>query len=183
MILAHQGPVGGISACSGDGGGIQAVRYPWVAATIGALPRPGTAAFTKGSTGGITVQAGQGLRPEPQGEAAHRGGQGTGQQAREPSQGQGVRTALHEEALAPSLASADAVVSSAMLIAHNPGIQDLALVLAAGGPALAGLREKVPTGALATLELDVERWRDLDHGTATATTLVTPRSLESVVEA
>jgi phosphohistidine phosphatase len=69
--------------------------------------------------------------------------------------------------------------SSAMVIAHNPGIQDLALALAAGGPALAGLREKFPTGALATLELDVERWRDLDQGRATATTLVTPRSLES----
>jgi phosphohistidine phosphatase len=73
--------------------------------------------------------------------------------------------------------------SSAMLIAHNPGLQDLALALAAGGPTPAGLREKFPTGALATLELDVERWRDLDHGTATATTLVTPRSLESVAEA
>ncbi|HSO55000.1 MAG TPA: histidine phosphatase family protein [Actinomycetes bacterium] len=69
--------------------------------------------------------------------------------------------------------------SSAMLIAHNPGIQDLALALARGGPALAGLREKVPTGALATVELDVERWRDIDHGTGTATILVTPRSLES----
>ena len=33
--------------------------------------------------------------------------------------------------------------------------------------------------ALATLELDVERWRDLDHGMATAVALVTPRSLES----
>ena len=70
-------------------------------------------------------------------------------------------------------------VSSAMLIAHNPGIQDLALALAAGGPALAGLRGKFPTGALATLELDSERWRDIDDGMATATTLVTPRSLES----
>jgi phosphohistidine phosphatase len=69
--------------------------------------------------------------------------------------------------------------SSAMLIAHNPGIQDLALGLAGGGPALAGLGEKFPTGALATLEVDVERWRDLDHGTATATALVTPRSLDS----
>jgi phosphohistidine phosphatase len=68
---------------------------------------------------------------------------------------------------------------SALLIAHNPGIQDLALALATAGPALAGLREKFPTGALATIELDVERWRDLDHGAATATTLVTPRSLES----
>jgi phosphohistidine phosphatase len=70
-------------------------------------------------------------------------------------------------------------VSSAMLIAHNPGIQDLALALAAGGPALARLREKFPTGALAAVELGVERWRDIDHETATATTLVTPRSLES----
>jgi phosphohistidine phosphatase len=69
--------------------------------------------------------------------------------------------------------------SSAMLIAHNPGIQDLALALAAGGPALAGLRDKFPTGVLATVEVKVERWRDLDHGTATATALVTPRSLEA----
>jgi phosphohistidine phosphatase len=70
-------------------------------------------------------------------------------------------------------------VSSVMLIAHNPGIQDLALALAAGGPAPAGLQEKFPTGALATVEFDIERWRDLDHGIATATGLVTPRSLES----
>jgi phosphohistidine phosphatase len=75
------------------------------------------------------------------------------------------------------------IASSAMLIAHNPGIQDLALALAAGGPALARLGEKFPTGALVTLEVDVERWSDLDHGTATATTLVTPRSLESTAEA
>jgi phosphohistidine phosphatase len=68
---------------------------------------------------------------------------------------------------------------SAMLIAHNPGTQDLALALASSGPALAGLGEKFPTGALATLELDVEHWRDLDHGMATAVALVTPRSLES----
>jgi phosphohistidine phosphatase len=67
-------------------------------------------------------------------------------------------------------------VTSAMLIGHNPGIQDLALTLATSGPALAGLREKFPTGALATVELDVDRWRDLDNGTVTA--LVTPRSLE-----
>ena len=70
-------------------------------------------------------------------------------------------------------------VSSAMLIGHNPGIQDLALALAAGGSALAGLREKFPTGALATMDIDVERWRDLDNGMAAATILVTPRSLES----
>jgi phosphohistidine phosphatase len=70
-------------------------------------------------------------------------------------------------------------VSSAMLIGHNPGIQDLALALAAGGPALAGLGEKFPTGALATMDIDVERWREIDNGTAAATILVTPQSLES----
>jgi phosphohistidine phosphatase len=64
-----------------------------------------------------------------------------------------------------------------MLIAHNPGIQDLAGALAVDGPALAGLRGKFPTGALVTLELDVDRWRDLGHGMAIATMLVTPRSL------
>lgn len=68
--------------------------------------------------------------------------------------------------------------ASAMLIAHNPGIQDLALGLAASGPALAALGQKFPTGALATLEVDVDRWRDVGDGTATATALVTPRSLE-----
>jgi phosphohistidine phosphatase len=68
--------------------------------------------------------------------------------------------------------------SSAMLIGHNPGIQDLALGLAASGPAFAALREKFPTGALATVEVEVERWRDLDDGMATAAALVTPRSLE-----
>ena len=66
-----------------------------------------------------------------------------------------------------------------MLIGHNPGIQELALGLAASGSALAALREKFPTGALATVDVEVERWRDADNGNATATTLVTPRSLET----
>jgi phosphohistidine phosphatase len=69
--------------------------------------------------------------------------------------------------------------SSVMLIGHNPGIQDLALGLATSGPALAALREKFPTGALATLEIQAERWRDVADGNATGTGLVTPRSLES----
>jgi phosphohistidine phosphatase len=68
---------------------------------------------------------------------------------------------------------------SVMLIGHNPGIQELAFGLAASGSALAALREKFPTGALATVDVEVERWRDADNGNATATTLVTPRSLET----
>ena len=68
---------------------------------------------------------------------------------------------------------------SVMLIGHNPGIQYLALELATTGPALAALRERFPTGALATVEIEVERWRDITDGKATATGLVTPRSLET----
>jgi phosphohistidine phosphatase len=80
------------------------------------------------------------------------------------------------------LRSVPDAASSAMLIAHNPGTQDLALALASSGPALAGLEEKFPTGALATLELDIERWPDLDTETGTAVALVTPRSLEPQAE-
>jgi phosphohistidine phosphatase len=69
--------------------------------------------------------------------------------------------------------------SSVMLIGHNPGIQDLALELATTGPALAALGDKFPTGALATVEIEVERWRDVADGNATASDLVTPRSLET----
>jgi phosphohistidine phosphatase len=67
---------------------------------------------------------------------------------------------------------------SAMLIGHNPGVQELALGLAAAGPAHAALADKFPTGALATLDVEVARWRDVDQATATATAVVTPRSLD-----
>jgi phosphohistidine phosphatase len=70
-------------------------------------------------------------------------------------------------------------VSSAMLITHNPGIQDLALALAAGGSAPAGLREKFPTGALATVGVRPPTLAPPRPWTATATGLVTPQSLES----
>ena len=58
-------PYGGV-------GGIQSVRYPGLAATIGAPPAAGERLLEKGSADGITVQAGQGLRPEPPGKEAHR---------------------------------------------------------------------------------------------------------------
>jgi phosphohistidine phosphatase len=69
-------------------------------------------------------------------------------------------------------------VPSALVIGHNPGIESAALVLAGGGdPALlAQLRDKMPTGALATLELDGE-WTDAAPGTARLLSFVVPREL------
>jgi phosphohistidine phosphatase len=63
-----------------------------------------------------------------------------------------------------------------LVIAHSSSIEDLALLLAGRGERLAAVREKFPTGALATLRLH-GRWRDLDAGEATLVAFVAPREL------
>lgn len=67
-------------------------------------------------------------------------------------------------------------VASVMLVGHSSGVEDLALLLARRGKPLARLREKFPTGALATLAFAGE-WASLDRGTAELTDFVTPREL------
>ena len=68
-------------------------------------------------------------------------------------------------------------VDAAMLVGHNPGLMELVLLLAAPGPLRARVRENLPTGALAELELDVGRWADVSTGEAWLTELVLPRKL------
>jgi phosphohistidine phosphatase len=112
-----------------------------------------------------------------------------------------VRTRQTLEAIEPSLGKSSAVelvpqmyaasesellerlqalpesVSSVMLIGHNPGLQDLALVLASRGAGLPQLREKFPTGALATLVVHRESWAGLSPGDAELVDYVVPRQL------
>ena len=64
-------------------------------------------------------------------------------------------------------------VDSVMVIAHNPGLQDLALSL--GGDSAAALAESFPTGALATLA--VPSWGELGDGSAELVAYVVPRAL------
>jgi phosphohistidine phosphatase len=66
-------------------------------------------------------------------------------------------------------------VAAAMLIGHNPAMQDLALEIGTGD--LSGVRGKFPTAALATFELDGP-WSDLREGGARLVAFVTPRELE-----
>jgi phosphohistidine phosphatase len=66
--------------------------------------------------------------------------------------------------------------ASVMLIGHNPGMQQLALELAARGDELDRLEAKFPTAALATLSLTVS-WSDLAPGAATLAAFVVPREL------
>jgi phosphohistidine phosphatase len=75
---------------------------------------------------------------------------------------------------------------SLMVIAHNPGMHELALELveAVGsrGAEAARIREKFPTAALARFRLKAERWRDLS-GDLSGTKLlgyVTPADLPGI---
>jgi phosphohistidine phosphatase len=66
-------------------------------------------------------------------------------------------------------------VGSVMVIAHNPGLEDLTRVLARQDDALG---EKFPTAALATLAFSDREWASLERGTAELVDFVRPRELE-----
>ena len=68
-------------------------------------------------------------------------------------------------------------VSSAMLVGHNPAIQDLTLLLAGRGSDLSDVRGKFPTCALAEIDLPRMPWNEVGPGVGTLMRFVTPRSL------
>lgn len=65
----------------------------------------------------------------------------------------------------------------ALLVGHNPGLQDLAVDLAAPGPERDRIAAKLPTGGFVALGADVPRWSDLAGGSAAVVVFVTPREL------
>jgi phosphohistidine phosphatase len=83
------------------------------------------------------------------------------------------------ESLLRRLGNVDPGIVSVMLVGHNPGLHDLALVLVGDGTAAATaqLRVKFPTGALATLHLSDATWDHLAPGEAYLASLVTPSQL------
>ncbi len=84
-----------------------------------------------------------------------------------------------EDALLAHIKAVADDVSTVLLIGHNDGIWRLAEALAGSGPpdTLAALREKFPTGTLATLSLSDQPWRDLTTGSAKLVAFVRPRDL------
>jgi phosphohistidine phosphatase len=68
---------------------------------------------------------------------------------------------------------------SAMLIGHNPGMEELALALAGGGDSqsMVQMRSKYPTCALACLAFDGD-WSELTEGSARLEAFVVPRRPE-----
>ena len=82
------------------------------------------------------------------------------------------------ETLLERLRAVPESVDSVLLIGHNPGLHDLAVLLAASGPRLDELTTKFPTGALATLELDSRTWLSVHHGDATLVDYAIPRQFD-----
>lgn len=86
--------------------------------------------------------------------------------------------AASEEDLLERLRALPEPVESVMLIGHNPGLQELALVLASRGAELPRLEEKFPTAALATVAVDSESWVALRPGGGELVDYVVPRQLD-----
>ena len=84
-----------------------------------------------------------------------------------------------EDTLLTRLQDLPQTVSTVLLVGHNEGMWHLAEMLAGHGKAtlLAALREKFPTGALATLEVVQKSWSKLTAGAATLTAFARPRDL------
>lgn len=72
----------------------------------------------------------------------------------------------------------DGSVASVMLIGHNPAIQELVTNLVRPTTPRDTLRDKFPTGALATLRL-ASTWTALAPGSATLTAFVSPKELKA----
>lgn len=71
-----------------------------------------------------------------------------------------------------------------MIVGHNPGLEECAAILLQE-PADDGERklrtlmaEKYPTGALAVIDCDIPRWRDLAPACGAVTAFIRPRDLE-----
>lgn len=87
----------------------------------------------------------------------------------------GLYGASSDELLARIRDVPDAV-GSVMLIGHNPGLEQLALLLASSGDELRGLETKFPTAALATLAVETT-WSRLAPGDAILTAYIVPKQL------
>jgi phosphohistidine phosphatase len=84
--------------------------------------------------------------------------------------------AAPERALLERLHEVPDTVDSALLIGHNPAVQDLTLTLAGSGAALETVERKYPTAALATLVFEGS-WRELRPGTAELRAFIRPKDL------
>ena len=80
------------------------------------------------------------------------------------------------DSLAERIAALDPALDRVLLVGHNPGLQELALLLSSPSPTRDRIAAKLPTGALVRLELDGS-WQSIETQPAELTALVVPREL------
>lgn len=68
--------------------------------------------------------------------------------------------------------------ASLLVVGHNPGIQQLALLLGVAGPLRGEIVAKYPTGALTEIELPIERWAEVGVGVGRIVRFLRPRDLD-----
>ena len=94
----------------------------------------------------------------------------------------GVETQIYEASVQTLIGMVRGIpepAARAMLVGHNPGLQQLVLLLGSGGD---GHRERIemhfPTAAAAVLDLDVERWTDVSPGFGAIRELILPNEID-----
>lgn len=98
-------------------------------------------------------------------------GDGVDVQVEEELYGAGARELLDRLRRLPD------AVEWAMVVGHNPGLQQLVVLLARDGALRERARSHYPTGALATLRLPEGGWSELAPGRAELREYVAPREL------
>lgn len=90
---------------------------------------------------------------------------------------EGLYGATAEQLLA-RLQRVDQPVGSVLVVAHNPGLQDLVIELAGGDPEIIPEQgEKFPTGAMAAVVCECGAWSDLTPAACRVASITVPRAL------
>ncbi len=71
----------------------------------------------------------------------------------------------------------DEDVDHVMIVGHNPGMQDLAVMLAVNSRERQQLKDKLPTAAIVSFEFDEELWKDLQPATGHVELFMSPNTL------
>ena len=73
---------------------------------------------------------------------------------------------------------ADAAARRLLIVGHNPGFEDLAMLLDDGeGDYADRIADGLPTAGLVVLDLDVDRWNEVGNGAGRIAAVIVPKDL------
>ena len=67
---------------------------------------------------------------------------------------------------------------SLLIVAHNPGLEDLAMLLTPDNALRREIALKYPTATIAEIEFDAATWREIGDGAGTLARFIRPRDLD-----